>query len=90
MRRSTPDLDAEGFPLFSPRGRVGLRRDEADPSLTTEAQRLPDGSDSGPNIQRVLGDVPRYVGHVRGTSRKDIGVCVEKVEEHRFLFGVEP
>jgi hypothetical protein len=57
--------------------------------LTAEAQRLPDGSDSGPNIQRVLGDIPRYVGHVRGTPRKDVGVCVEKVDEHCFLFGVE-
>jgi hypothetical protein len=56
----------------------------------TEAQRLPDGSDSGPNIQRVLGDIPRYAGHVRGTLRKDVGVCAEKVDEHCFLFGVEP
>jgi hypothetical protein len=85
-----PNLDAEGFPLFSPRGRVGLCRGEADPSLMTEAQRLSDGSDSGPNIQRVLGDIPRYARHVRGTPRKDIGVCTEKVDEHCFLFGVEP
>jgi hypothetical protein len=56
----------------------------------TEAQKLPDGSDSGPNIQRVLGGVPRYAGHVRGTPRKDIGVCAEKVGEHCFLFGAEP
>ena len=55
----------------------------------TEAQRLPDGSDSGPNIQRVLGDIPRYAGHVRGTPRKNVGVCAEKVDEHCFLFGVE-
>jgi hypothetical protein len=56
----------------------------------TEAQRLPDGSDSGPNIQRVLGDIPRYARHVRGIPRKDIGVCAEKVDEHCLLFGVEP
>jgi hypothetical protein len=56
----------------------------------TEAQRLPDVSDLGPNIQRVLGGVPRYAGHVRGTPRKDIGVCAEKVGEHCFLFGAEP
>jgi hypothetical protein len=37
----------------------------------------------------VLGDIPRYVGHVRGTPRKDFGVCAEKVDEHCFLFGVE-
>jgi hypothetical protein len=37
----------------------------------------------------VLGDIPRYAGHVRGTPRKDFGVCTEKVDEHCFLFGVE-
>jgi hypothetical protein len=37
----------------------------------------------------VLGDIPRYVGHVRGTPRKNFGVCAEKVNEHCFLFGVE-
>jgi hypothetical protein len=37
----------------------------------------------------VLGDIPRYAGHVRGTPRKDFSVCVEKVDEHCFLFGVE-
>jgi hypothetical protein len=37
----------------------------------------------------VLGDIPRYVGHVRRTPRKHLGVCVEKVDEHCFLFGVK-
>jgi hypothetical protein len=37
----------------------------------------------------VLGDIPWYVWHVRGTPRKNVGVCVEKVDEHCFLFGVE-
>jgi hypothetical protein len=37
----------------------------------------------------VLGDIPRYVRHVRGTPREDFGVCAEKVDEHCFLFGVE-
>jgi hypothetical protein len=37
----------------------------------------------------VLGDLPRYVGHVQGTPRKNFGVCAEKVDEHCFLFGVE-
>jgi hypothetical protein len=37
----------------------------------------------------VLGDIPRYAGHERGTPRKNFGVCAEKVDEHCFLFGVE-
>jgi hypothetical protein len=37
----------------------------------------------------VLDDHPRYARHVRGTPRKDFGVCAEKVDEHRLLFGVE-
>jgi hypothetical protein len=37
----------------------------------------------------VLGDIPRYAGHVRGTPRKNLGVRTEKVDEHYFLFGVE-
>jgi hypothetical protein len=53
------------------------------------AQRLLHGSGSSSDIQRVLGDVPRYARHVRGTPRKDFGVCAEKVDEHCFLFGVE-
>jgi hypothetical protein len=53
------------------------------------AQVLLHMSDAGSDIQRVLGDIPRYVGHVRGTPRKSFGVCAEKVNEHCFLFGVE-
>jgi hypothetical protein len=37
----------------------------------------------------VLGNIPRYVRHVRGTPRKNLGVRAEKVDEHHFLFGVE-
>jgi hypothetical protein len=37
----------------------------------------------------VLGDIPRYAGHVRGTPRKNIGVCTEEVDEHCFLFGIK-
>jgi hypothetical protein len=40
------------------------------------------------DIQRVLGDIPRYARHVRGTPRKNL-VRAEKVDEHCFLFGVE-
>jgi hypothetical protein len=53
------------------------------------AQRLLHGSGSYSDIQRVLGDIPRYARHVRGTPRKNLGVRVEKVDEHCFLFGAE-
>jgi hypothetical protein len=53
------------------------------------AQRLLHRSGSGSDIQRVLGDIPRYARHVRGTPRENVGVCTEKVDEHCFLFGVE-
>jgi hypothetical protein len=52
-------------------------------------QRLLHGSGSSSDIQRVLSDIPRYARHVRGTPRKNLGVCAEKVDEHCFLFGVE-
>jgi hypothetical protein len=53
------------------------------------AQRLLHGSGSSSDIQRVLGDIPRYARHVRGTPRKNLVVHAEKVDEHCFLFGVE-
>jgi hypothetical protein len=53
------------------------------------AQVLLHGSGTGSDIQRVLGDISRYVWHVRGTPRKNFGICAEKVDEHCFLFGVE-
>jgi hypothetical protein len=53
------------------------------------ALRLLDGSGSGSDVQRVLGDIPRYAGHVRGTPHEDVGVRTEKVDEHCFLFGTE-
>jgi hypothetical protein len=53
------------------------------------AQRLLHGSGSSSDIQRVLGDIPRYARHVRGTPRKHLCVRAEKVDEHCFLFGVE-
>jgi hypothetical protein len=53
------------------------------------AQGLLHGSGSSSNIQRVLGDIPWYARHVRGTPRENFGVYVEKVDEHCFLFGVE-
>jgi hypothetical protein len=53
------------------------------------AQGLLHGSGTGSDVQRVLSDIPRYAGHVRGSPRKNFGVCAEKVDEHCFLFGVE-
>jgi hypothetical protein len=53
------------------------------------AQVLLHGSGSSSDVQWVLGDIPRYAWHVRGTPRKNFGVCTEKVDEHCFLFGVE-
>jgi hypothetical protein len=53
------------------------------------AQRLLHGSGSSSDTQRVLGDIPRYARHVRGTPRKNFGVRAEKVDEHCFLFGVK-
>jgi hypothetical protein len=52
-------------------------------------QRLLHGSGSSLDIQRVLGDIPRYARHVQGTPRKNLGVHAEKVDEHCLLFGVE-
>ena len=40
--------------------------------LVESAQRLLDGSGSGPNIQRVLGDISRYAGHVREIGRAHV------------------
>jgi hypothetical protein len=53
------------------------------------AQRLLHGSASSSDVQRVLGDIPRYVRHVRGTPHENFGVCTEKVDEHCFLSRVE-
>ena len=43
----------------------------------------------GTDIKGVLGDIPRNARHVRGTPRKYVSICAEKVDEHSFLFGVE-
>ena len=42
----------------------------------------------GSDVKGVLGELPRYARHVRGTPRKDVGVGVEEVDEHHFLFAV--
>jgi hypothetical protein len=67
------DLLAYGYVLF----------------FVESTQRLLHGSGSSSDIQWVLVDFPWYARHVQGTPRKDFGVYAEKVDEHRFLFGVE-
>ena len=44
---------------------------------------------AGSDIKGMLGDLPLYARHVRGTPRKDISVGAEKIDEHHFLFTVE-
>ena len=56
--------------------------------LVEAAQALPHRSRAGSDIQGVLGDFRRYARHVQGT-REYIGIHVEKVDEHGFLFAVE-
>ena len=43
----------------------------------------------GLDVKGVLGDLPRCVRHVRGAPREDVGVGVEEVDEHHFLFAVK-
>ena len=43
----------------------------------------------GLDVNRVLGDLPRYARHVRGAPRKDICVRAEEIDKHHFLFVVE-
>ena len=57
--------------------------------LVESAQPLLHWLGTGSNLQGVLGDFPRYAWHVRGTPCKHIRICMEKVDEHGFLFGVE-
>ena len=57
--------------------------------LVESVQALLHGLGAGSDVQGVLDDFPRYARHVRGTPRKYVGICAEKVDEHCFLFGVE-
>jgi len=43
----------------------------------------------GPDLQGMLGDLPQYARHIRGTPCKYVSVHTEEVDEHNFLFGVE-
>ena len=57
--------------------------------LIEATQTLLHWLETGSNLQRVLGDFPRYARHVRRNPCKHVGVCTEKVNQHGFLFGVE-
>ena len=57
--------------------------------LVESAQAFLHGFRAGSDVQGVLGDLPRYTRHVRGTPHKHISICAEKVDEHHLLFGVE-
>ena len=57
--------------------------------LVESAQALLHWSGAGSDVQGVLGDLPRYARHVRGTPCEHIGIRAKKVDEHDFLFVVE-
>ena len=57
--------------------------------LVESAQALLHRSGASPDVQGVLGDLPRYAWHVRGTPCEHIDIRAEKVDEHGFLFDVE-
>ena len=57
--------------------------------LVESAQALLQRSGAGLNVQGMLGDLPRYAQHVRGTPCEHIGIRAEKVDEHGFLFAIE-
>ena len=57
--------------------------------LVEAAQSLLHWSRTGLDLKGVLDDFPRYARHIRGTPRKHVGICTEKVDEHDLLFGVE-
>ena len=53
------------------------------------AQALLHWLGTGSNLQGVLDNFPRYARHVRGTPYKHVSICMEKVDKHGLLFGVE-
>jgi hypothetical protein len=68
---------------------VDLIADDLALFLVEAAQALLHRFRAGSDLQGVLDDFPRYAWHIRGTPRKDVDVCAEKVDEHCFLFGIE-
>ena len=57
--------------------------------LVESAQALLHWSGAGLDVEGVLGDLPRYARHVRGTPREYVGVRAKKVDEHGPLFAAE-
>ena len=57
--------------------------------LIESAQALLHRSGAGPDVQVMLGDLPRYAWHVRGTPREYVGFRAKKVDEHGPLFAAE-
>jgi hypothetical protein len=68
---------------------VDLLADDLALLLVEAAQALFHQFGAGSDLQGMFGDFPRYAQHIRGTPRKDVDVCAEKVDEHCFLFGIE-
>ena len=57
--------------------------------LVEAAQTLLHWFGAGPDLQGMLGDLPRYARHIRGTPHNHVRVRAEEVDEHGFLFGIE-
>jgi hypothetical protein len=67
---------------------VDLLADDLALFLVKAAQALFHQFGASSDLQGVLSDFPRYAQHIRGTLRKDVDVCAEKVNEHCFLFEI--
>ena len=57
--------------------------------IVKAAKSLLDRPRAGLDVQGVLGDFPRYAGHVRGLPREYVEIRAEEVDELAFLFGGE-
>ena len=57
--------------------------------IVEAAKSLLDRPRVGLDVQGVLGDFPRYAGHVRGLPREYAEIRTEEVNERVFLFGGE-
>jgi hypothetical protein len=68
---------------------VDLLTDDLALLFVKATQALFHRSGAGSDLQGMLGDSPGYARHIQGTPRKNVNVCVEKVDEHGFLFGIE-
>jgi hypothetical protein len=68
---------------------VDLLADDLALLLVEAAQALFHRSGADSDLQGVLGDFPGYARYIRGTPRKNVDVCAEKVDEHCFLFRIE-